>query len=97
MPKNANPAHFLLKILNPEGLLIDQMQKEEGIIKIDLDEETMKEYKKRLQMLIYCHHLSPDYAKLIPSKSYTVSLKEKLAKKAAALPSNFFYQFRIIV
>jgi len=47
-PKNENPSNYFMKIMNPEGLIIEKLQAQKEAIKINLDEDILKDFKMRI-------------------------------------------------
>ena len=64
-PEFVNPATFFMKCMNPEGLLVDNIEKTHDY-SIKLTDEIKKEFKVRLEKMIDCYKNSDDFKEIKP-------------------------------
>ena len=70
-PPFSNPSTFFMKCMNPEGLLVENMQKNNNY-DIALTPELKIEFKERVKKMLENYHSSENFKQLTPSTTLEI-------------------------
>lgn len=76
-PAFCNPATFFMKCMNPEGVLVDNMQKQNNY-SIELTHEMKHEFKQRVEQMVTYYKSSKNYKEILPNSKLTAPQDEKM-------------------
>lgn len=76
-PEFCNPATFLMKCMNPEGLLVEKMQANRDF-NVKYDENLQKQFKERLEFMVSSYTSSDSFKQLVPTLNEAVPVNKKL-------------------
>lgn len=77
VPPFCNPATFLMKCMNPEGLLVQIMQ-EKNDFDLKFDEKIQTDFKERLKKMVNTYQNSDYFKNLMPPNETSIPFDRKI-------------------